>query len=164
MPWLQKCLNRSVLNWGTKCLVIIRTHKYVYIYKIIYSIKYIYICMCVSYIYIYIYISIYIYIFIVYHYQHFYVCTSVCLHLSPGSRWKIISNQGAPKPVRNEKSCELYPVSRQYIAKANPIPGSKLAFVICHRPMKYYEILKLTFGPTRAVDMYKSCGFCKTIG
>ena len=44
-----------------------------------------------------------------------------------GSRWKIISNQGAPKPVRNEKSCELYPVSRQYIAKANRTPASKLA-------------------------------------
>ena len=47
-----------------------------------------------------------------------------------GSRWKIMSNQGGAKPVRNEKSCELYPVSRQYIAKANPTPPSKLAFVI----------------------------------
>ena len=80
-------------------------------------------------------------LYILYLYQHLYVCTSVCLYLSPRNCHFLYQMdaagfepaggwyQGAPKPVRHEKSCELYPVSRQYIAKANPAPASKLAFV-----------------------------------
>ena len=51
-----KCLNRSVLSWGTLCLVIIN----IYIYK-----------------YIYIYV-----LYILYLYLHLCVCMSVCLQLS----------------------------------------------------------------------------------
>ena len=94
----------------------------------------------------------YIYIYFISFYIYICIFVSVCLYvytllcarhsgwtqrgLNPrgggGYRFemKIISNQGGPKPVRNEKSCELYPVSLQYIAKANRTPASKLAFVI----------------------------------
>ena len=48
------------------------------------------------------------------------------------SRWFIMSNNGAPKLVRHDSTCKswrLYPVCPQFIAKANPTPASKLAFV-----------------------------------
>ena len=95
------------------CVCVCLSYFYIYIYVYIY----IYICL---YVYIYIYLSL----FVLYLYQHLYVCTSVCLQLSlrncrflyqmdaagfepagggerggTGSRWKIISNQGGPKPI-----------------------------------------------------------------
>ena len=122
-------------------------HKDIYIYMFV--------------LYLYIYVCIYIYILFIYlSIYTISISTSLCLYVcmftpfskelpfsvpdgrsgvwthgggGTGSRWKIISNQGGPKPVRHEKSCELYPVSRQYIAKANPTPASKLAFVIMHK-------------------------------
>ena len=149
-----KCLNRSVLSWSTLCLVIKRTHIYnTYIY--------IYTCVCPMSIYIYIYVCICLFIYLsIYTIS---ISTSLCLYVcmftpfskelpfsvpdgrsgawtrrggGTGSRWKIISNQGGPKPVRHGKSCELYPVSRQYIAKANPTPASKLAFVTWENSMR----------------------------
>ena len=73
-----------------------------------------------------------------------------------GSRWKIISNQGAPKPVRHEKSCELYQVSRQYIAKANPTPASKLAFVTNERPFSWIQYQK----PQKPVSSRRTSSNC----
>ena len=55
-------------------------------------------------------------------------------HLNPwggghSSTWLIVSNRGALKRVRNERLWRLYPACPQFIAKANPTPASKLAFV-----------------------------------
>ena len=48
-----------------------------------------------------------------------------------GVQFDMISHaeQGGPKPVRREKSRQLRPVCPQFMAKANPTPASKLAFV-----------------------------------
>jgi hypothetical protein len=43
----------------------------------------------------------------------------------------IMPNKRAPKQVQHEKSWQLRPVCHQIIAKANPTPASKLAFVTC---------------------------------
>ena len=135
-----KCLNGSLLSWGTLCLVIII---YIYIYNVIYikyiyiyNSKYIYIYICMNYIYLYLNL-------------HIYVRMSVCVHLSlcptfwmdaagfepaggGGYRLEMKNHlqPGVPEASSTWKSFELYPVSRQYIAKANRTSASKLAFVI----------------------------------
>ena len=52
-----------------------------------------------------------------------------------GYRLEMKSNlqPGGPETSSAWKSCELYPVSRQYIAEANRTSASKLAFVIAYR-------------------------------
>ena len=49
-----------------------------------------------------------------------------------GSQFDMINHvqQGGPKPVGHEGSSKLHPVGPQFIAKANPTPAGKLAFVI----------------------------------
>ena len=125
---------------------------YIYMYICISSL-YIYILFkykYMSYIYIYILYISYIYIYILYTYILniyiiyicLYVCTFLCarhsgwtqLGLNPwagGGRFemKIHLQPGGPETSSAWKSCELHPVSRRYIAKANPTPASKLAFV-----------------------------------
>ena len=77
------------------------------------------------------------------------------------STWLIMPNTIKPKQVRHAKSWQLRPVCPQFIAKANPTPASKLAFVIliskpwclkmgsahkCPNPSKPWVLqLKITF-------------------
>ena len=63
--------------------------------------------------------------------------TSLCLYVytflcarRPGWTQQGLNPQGGPKTSSAWKSWELHPISRQYIAKANPTPARKLAFVM----------------------------------
>ena len=119
-----------------------------------------YISVCVLYLYIYIFFCLFIYSFIytisISTSLCLYVCTSVCLHLSQrncrflyqmdaagfepagGRGVQVRDEKSFPTTgprnqfgMKNHASCIQSPVSRQYIANANPTPASKLAFLIC---------------------------------
>ena len=55
---------------------------------------------------------------------------------------------GGPKPVRHERPWKLHPVCPQFIAKANPTPVSKLAFVIWAEPQPFQNCSDFPQNPS----------------